>query len=143
MSGLVNVYTLVLLLVRWWCSFCCLFLWQWATVSLTVVVAAVVVAVAMVAVAAGTAAMAVVAAVAVVAGAFNGGRWRHRLMEATQQPAGAHRQDKRMARREDERVMRQELTQQPAGARRQEGGAVRGQQEGSATRGQHNNQPAQ
>ncbi len=63
-----------------------------------------------VAVAAVTAAMAVVAAVAVavavVAGAFDGGRWRHRLMEATQQPAGAQRQDKRTARQEDERVKR-------------------------------------
>ncbi len=48
-------------------------------------------AVAVVAAAAVTAAMAVVAAVAVavVAGAFDGGRRRHHLMEATQQPAGA------------------------------------------------------
>ena len=73
---------------------------------MTAVVAVVVVAVAMVVAAAVTAAMAVVAAVvvAVVAGAFNGGRWRHRLMEATQQPAGAQRQDKRTARQETERV---------------------------------------
>ncbi len=61
------------------------------------VVEAAVVAVAMVVAAAGTAAMAVVAAVAVVAGAFDGGRRWHRLMEATQQPAGVHRQDKRTA----------------------------------------------
>ncbi len=126
MSGLVNVYILVLPLVRWWCCCCCLFLWQGATASLTAVVAAVAVAVGMVAAAAGTAAMAVVAAVAVVAGAFDGGRWRHHLMEATQQPAGAHQQDKRTARQEDERVTRRELTQQPAGARQREGGAVRG-----------------
>ncbi len=104
MSGLVNVYTLVLPLVSWWCCCCCLFFWQWATASLTAVVAAVVVAVAMVVVAAGTAAMAAVGAVAVVAGAFDGGRRWHRLMEATQQPAGMHRQDKRTARQEDERV---------------------------------------
>ncbi len=68
----------------------------------------VVVAVAVVAAAAVTAAMKVVTAVAVgvVAGAFDGGRQRHCLMEATQQPAGAQRQDKRTARREDERVKR-------------------------------------
>jgi hypothetical protein len=108
---------LVLLLVRWWCCYCCLFLWQWATASLTAVVAGVVVAVAMVAAVAVTAAMAVVAAVAVVAGAFNGGQRRHCLMEAMQQPAGAQRQDKRTAQREDERVTQRELTQQPAGAR--------------------------
>ncbi len=101
-----NVYILVLPLVCWWCCCFCLFLWQWATVSLTSVVAAVVVAVAMVAAAAGTAAMAVVVAVAVVAGAFDSGRQRHCLMEATQQPAGAHRQDKKMAQQEDERVTR-------------------------------------
>jgi hypothetical protein len=90
-SGLVNVYTLVLPLVYWWCCCCCLFLWKWAMVSLTAVVAVVVVAVAVVAAAAVTAAMAVVAAVAlaVVAGAFDGGRRQHRLIDATQQPAGA------------------------------------------------------
>jgi hypothetical protein len=79
------------------------------------VVAVVVVAVAVVAAAAVTAAMAVVAAVAVavavVADAFNGGRRRHRLMEATQQPAGLQRQDKRTARREDNRVKRRVFTQ--------------------------------
>ncbi len=66
----------------------------------------VVVAVAVVVAAAVTAAMAVVAAVAaaVVAGAFDGRRWRHRLMEATKQPAGTQRQDKRMAQQEAERV---------------------------------------
>ncbi len=81
-----------------------------------------------VAAAAVTAAMAVVAAVSVVvvACAFNGKWRRHRLMEATQQPAGAQQQDKRMAQREDERVKQRELTQQLAGARRREGGAVRG-----------------
>jgi hypothetical protein len=99
MSGLVNVYTLVLPLVCWWCCCSCLFLQQWATASLTAVVAVVVVAVAVVAAAVVTAAMAVVAAVAVavVAGAFNGGRWQHRLMEAMQQPAGTQQQDKRTA----------------------------------------------
>ncbi len=68
--------------------------------SFTAVVAVVAVAVAVVAAAGVTAAMAVVAvvAVAVVAGAFDGGRRRHCLMEATQQPAGAQQQDKRMAR---------------------------------------------
>ncbi len=82
-------------------------------------VAVVVVAVAVVAAVAVTAAMAVVAAVAVavVAGAFDGGQRWHRLMEATQQPPGAQRQDKRTARQEDERVKQQELTHQPAGAR--------------------------
>jgi hypothetical protein len=77
--GLVNVYTLVLPLVRWWCCCSCLFLWQWATASLTAVVA--VVAVVVVAVAVVAAAVAV--AVAVVAGAFDGGQRRHLLMEAT------------------------------------------------------------
>jgi hypothetical protein len=38
LSGLVNVFTLVLLLVHWWCCCCCLFLWQWTMVSLTAVV---------------------------------------------------------------------------------------------------------
>jgi hypothetical protein len=38
-SGLVNVFTLVLPLVRWWCCCCCLFFWQWMTVSLTTAVA--------------------------------------------------------------------------------------------------------
>ncbi len=62
-------------------------------------VAVVVVAVAVVAAAVVTAAMVVVAVVAVVvvAGAFDGGRRWHRLMEATQQPAGAQQQDKRTA----------------------------------------------
>jgi hypothetical protein len=39
LSGLVNVFTLVLPLVRWWCCYCCLFLRQWTTASLTTVVA--------------------------------------------------------------------------------------------------------
>ncbi len=62
-------------------------------------VAMVVVAVAVVAAVAVTAAMAVVVAVtvALVAGAFDGGRRRHCLMEATQQPAGVQQQDKRTA----------------------------------------------
>ena len=44
---------------------------------------------------------------------------------ATQQLAGAHR--------EDERVAQRESTQQPAGARRREGGAVRGRREDETT----------
>jgi hypothetical protein len=43
-SGLVNVFMLVLPLVGWWWCFCCLFLWQWTTVSSTMVVAVAVVA---------------------------------------------------------------------------------------------------
>jgi hypothetical protein len=38
-SGLVNIFTLVLPLVRWWWCCCCLFLRQWTMVSLTMVVA--------------------------------------------------------------------------------------------------------
>jgi hypothetical protein len=33
LTGLVNIFTLVLPLVRWWWCCCCLFLWQWTTVS--------------------------------------------------------------------------------------------------------------
>jgi hypothetical protein len=40
-SGLVNIFSLVLPLVRWWWCCCCLFFWQWTTVSLTKVVAVV------------------------------------------------------------------------------------------------------
>ncbi len=39
LSGLVNIITLVLPLVRWWCCCYCLFLRQWRTASLTTVVA--------------------------------------------------------------------------------------------------------
>jgi hypothetical protein len=39
LSGLVNVFTLMLPLVRWWCCCCCLFLWQRTAASLTMVVA--------------------------------------------------------------------------------------------------------
>ncbi len=38
-SGLVNIFTLVLPLVRWWCCCFCLFLWRWSMVCLTTVVA--------------------------------------------------------------------------------------------------------
>ncbi len=43
-SGLVNVFTLVLPLVRWWCCCCCLFLRQSMTVSLITMVVVVAVA---------------------------------------------------------------------------------------------------
>ncbi len=43
-TGLVNVFMLVLSLVRWWWCCCCLFLRQWMTVSSTTVVTVVVVA---------------------------------------------------------------------------------------------------
>ncbi len=39
LSGHVNFLTLVLPLVCWWCCCCCLSLWQWTTVSFTMVVA--------------------------------------------------------------------------------------------------------
>ena len=65
-----------------------------------------------------------------MAAAGGGVQWRwQRLMEATQQLAGMQREDERAAQREDERAMQREATQQPAGARRQEGGAVRGRLE--------------
>jgi hypothetical protein len=35
LSGLVNVFTMVLPLVRWWWWCWCIFLWQWTKVSLT------------------------------------------------------------------------------------------------------------
>ncbi len=38
LTGLVSIFTLVLLLVRWWWCCCCPFLWQWTTVSLIMVV---------------------------------------------------------------------------------------------------------
>ncbi len=40
-SGLVNIFTLVLPLVRWWCCCCCLFLQKLMTVSLITMVAVV------------------------------------------------------------------------------------------------------
>jgi hypothetical protein len=79
---------------------------------------------------------AAVAAVTVVAAVDNedGVQWRRwggRSMtaaafdRATQQLAGAQR--------EDERAAQREATQQPAGARRREGGAVRGRREDETT----------
>ncbi len=85
LSGLVNVFTLVLPLVTWWWCWCCLFLWSWMTAILTVVVA-------------------VVAVVALwqwqqrrwwrwTIKTGGGGVWwqRQHSTEVTQQPAGAAR----------------------------------------------------
>jgi hypothetical protein len=44
LSGLVNVFTMVLPLVHWWWWCWCLLLWQWTKVSSTVAAAAAVVA---------------------------------------------------------------------------------------------------
>ena len=59
-----------------------------------------------------------------------GVQWRwQRLMEATQQRAGAQREDERAAQQEDKRVSQRGATQQPAGARWREGDTVRGPRE--------------